>query len=355
MMDPNLLALLRWSTSQEGKDGTVPTKKSLSPEELENRQKKFAWLESVMKETMALHPSKQMEILLDVLRVSLDEMKQGNNDSTVHSEEAVEKKTKALEGLLDFVENIDLASDFVKLGGIDVLLPYVTCGCEPLAWRCSEILATSVQNHPKNEKQALEKGCLGIFVGVVNKKSSSAKETVKALLGVSSLVRGEDRVDGLGTFLGKYAGFDMLLSVCEGSEERFDLRCRRKATFLLRFVVEQIASKFARKKVAIRCLDVLPKLIGEESTDYSVREHTLAILTNLVPELLGNKKLKEKIDKLSESLSGGKYCALHGLEKSDSEAQAASALYCALQGLTSSSSSNNQQNNNNQGPVLLLK
>merc|ERR1711871_1615966 len=313
-----------------------------------------------MKETMALHPTKQMEILLDVLRVSLDEVKDG---SAVHSEEAVEKKTKAMVGLLDFVENIDLASDFVKIGGFDVCLPYVTCGCEPLAWRSAEILATSVQNHPKNEKHALEKGCLGIFVGVVKNKSSSAKETVKALLGVSSLVRGEDRVGGLGTFLGKYAGFDMLLSVCEGSEERFNLRCQRKATFLLRFVVEQIASKFARKKVATRCLEVLPKLITEKSTDCSVREHTLAVLTNLVPEILGNKKLKEKVDKLSESLSGGKYCALHGLEKSDSEAQAASALYCSLQGLSSSqgeraNTSSNETNNSSsaaQGPVFLLK
>eukprot|EP00753_Platysulcus_tardus_P012584 PLAT3455.1.p1 GENE.PLAT3455.1~~PLAT3455.1.p1 ORF type:complete len:355 (+),score=186.24 PLAT3455.1:161-1225(+) len=249
--------LLKWSLAHS--DGTGETEWT----EMTEERKKF--LEEAVREWV-VDAVERMGKLMDAVKAEETD------------EEAVAAKEAALDALLDMVDNIDTARDFVKLGGVVYLLQNLDSASAGVAALSAEVLATLVQNNPQVQTWVMEFDSLEKLMDVVGDEERAAKVTYKSLLAISGLVR--EHEDALGQFLDN-DGL-LLLSACLARE---DAKLRRRVLFMLRHILFADAGG---KEMFLK-LGILPAVVAcVPHDDLDVRENALHVLLACVDGCPGN-------------------------------------------------------------------
>ena len=286
-MDPRLLRLLHWSLAQQGGadgddgDGNAISNdrsKDVREKTLEEKKSDMAWLQGALSDSGNLisDPVDQMKILISVL-----------DDENFPTGE----KIKALENLRDFVENIDLASDFATLGGLERAIGYVMRGSgsdgDALGTAACDVLAIAVQNHPSNQAAAHALGALPILVRAVKRKDASEENRAKALTAISCLVRGcEHSAD---EFMRTHSGLKLLIDIAASRlpDCSVSVRSKRKALFLLTFFAERMRENQPPYTRSSELQKLCEKTLREcilKDKDAGVKEHAerlAEVLTSL--------------------------------------------------------------------------
>lgn len=166
---------------------------NLKETELPNRDPKdYEWLRAALNNLE--DDSSRMKKLLKVvqgetkseIKATLGE----KSDENVTESEAEKTETRrfSLEELQYYVEDLDNATTFAKIGGIPVILEYLSASEPPsIQYWAMWILASLLQNHPSLQSECLKAGALKIVLETLEKAEDSVKE--KALYALSGFVK----------------------------------------------------------------------------------------------------------------------------------------------------------------------
>lgn len=113
---------------------------------------------------------KAVQILSNVANLRADD------DSSEHE--------NALERMADFVDNIDIANDFYKIGGFSVFQPCLNSLHSNIRWRIADIIAELAQNNPFCQDKLLEAGVFPVLLSMID-TDPSEQARIKALYAVS--------------------------------------------------------------------------------------------------------------------------------------------------------------------------
>merc|ERR1712080_270492 len=93
-----------------------------------------------------------------------------------------------LETLSDYVDNLDYASDFHKVGGFLMFPICMSCPHTAVRWRVCNLLAELTQNHPYCQEAAVTGGHLKQVLCLLD-EDPDEQVRVKAMYAVSSITR----------------------------------------------------------------------------------------------------------------------------------------------------------------------
>jgi len=148
-----------------------------------------------------------------------------NPERLQNLEEDPKAMEEALEIITDYVDSIDTANDFHKIGGFFVLIPCLNSPHPSIRWRCGELIATISQNNPYCQTHLLSEGVLPVLLKIVENDVDN-QSRIKALYAVSCLIR--ENAQAQTAFI-NCDGFSSLLRALQTSVEKL----RVKAAFLL--------------------------------------------------------------------------------------------------------------------------
>ncbi|KAM3921405.1 hsp70-binding protein 1 [Leptodactylus fuscus] len=211
-------------------------------------------------------------------------------------EDGDERKENALELLADLCENMDNASDFCKLGGMDLMLNrYLSSPEAELRWRAADLIGICSQNVPFVQEMSLSFGALSKLLKLLDLDSSETVR-VKALFAISCLVREQEA--GLAEFV-KLDGFSVLMRAMQTDI----LKLKIKSAFLL----QNLLISHPEHKSTLCSMGMIQQLVYLLRTEHSpFHEHVLSALCSLVtdfpqgivecraPELAFEELLKER-------------------------------------------------------------
>ena len=183
-----LKGILKWTLGQTGtSDGTTASSTSA-----EDR----AWLMKAMDDMMVDQ--------VDVLKECVDALKSGKTDDVLGNEDAMaELQERALDRLLDVVEDINYARDLGTIGGLEPLLGLLNSPLPQLRQKSANVLGTLVQNAPVCQQWALDRGALEKILEQCERETVP-KVFVKLVFALASLCRGF--APALNVFIHKYEG-----------------------------------------------------------------------------------------------------------------------------------------------------
>nr|CAG4641237.1 EOG090X0EEI [Eulimnadia texana] len=251
----------------------------------ENRRK---WLEEALK---GLSVNVIEELCKAMERLAPENVRNPDSNS--------EEMEEALEVIIDFVDSIDTANDFHKIGGLAVLKPCLLSPHDEVRWRCGELIATLTQNNPYCQDFVLNEGVLPILLQLTE-NDTCENARIKALYAVSCLIRDHDK--SLEAFINA-DGFSCLLRVLQTDIEKL----RIKAAFLLASLCNKDPSvKDLLCKMGF--VEQLAALLQKERD--STHEHLLSALLALVqgherskvearrPEFMLKQLLEDRVETL---------------------------------------------------------
>lgn len=90
----------------------------------------------------------------------------------------------ALECIADYVDSIDIANDFHKMGGFDIFQPCLYSAHGSIRWKAADIIAELTQNNPYCQDKIVEMGLMRILLGMVD-FDPDEQAKIKALYAVS--------------------------------------------------------------------------------------------------------------------------------------------------------------------------
>ncbi|CAI5746213.1 unnamed protein product [Peronospora destructor] len=229
-------ALMKWTMKQT--DGTTPAQATPIS------QDKRRFLEMVMNEGVI----DENERVKDILRIlkgenprlvfATEEGVIADEDTDPSDEELAHYKDMLLDELLTRIDQIDNAQNFVKMGGLRVLInvieKYEQATSRALA---AEVCSVVVQNNHFCQDAAVDSGLLEVLYTLARDEKDVTCR-VKALLGISCLVRHHAAAEK--RFLGDTCrGLDLLR---RNLEDATDIRLQRKSLFLLRYLIRNTHS-----------------------------------------------------------------------------------------------------------------
>ncbi|XP_047521021.1 uncharacterized protein LOC125060260 [Pieris napi] len=125
-----------------------------------------------------------VEILMDAIKVLTDVEK---IKSIQLGDELPEDVETAFENILSYIDDLDVANDFYKIGGFAVFPVCYGSENEEVRCRASRVLAELCQNNPFCQARALESGLLNIILHMVTTERGQA--LAKCISAVSSASR----------------------------------------------------------------------------------------------------------------------------------------------------------------------
>lgn len=253
----NLKGLLKFCM-EATRSEDAPRSESAQPMS-EDRKK---WLHTAIEE-MTVNPAK-------VMSDSLDKIEQAELDT----EEGTEQQIEAVEQIQDWVDELDIAIDFIKINGLRVVPRLLSSEVSELRWRCLELLATVSQNNPYAQTAILSLKLLPAILLMIDSDPNPTVR-VKSLYALSCLVRSNVEAQ---TKLKAHDGLSVLVRAL-GSEEE---KVRTKATFLITALCgcESSFKDILLEKGAVEQLVLLLK-----TQDHSLaHEHLMSALLTLVTD-----------------------------------------------------------------------
>lgn len=251
----NLQGILRFCTENtKAEDTTGPS--TFGPMSDESRR----WLEEALAGMQGV----------DSVKTMLEDVKILINDT----ENAVERRQDALEDLQMHCEDIDLANDFHKIGGLHMLPTLLRSEHELLRSGAAELVGTLTQNNPYCQKEVLEIGLLPILLQKLDDSSETELVRIKSLLAISCLVR--ESVDAQDVFV-KHDGFSVLLCAMQTDVEKLQI----KSAFMMAALCEEQA-KFKDMLCTMGLVEQIVGLLHREHALY--HEHLMRALCNIVTD-----------------------------------------------------------------------
>lgn len=251
----NLQGILRFCTENtKEEDATGPS--TFGPMSDENRK----WLEEALAGMQGVDPVKLM----------LEDIKILINDG----ENGIERRQDALEDLQMHCEDIDLANDFHKIGGLHMLLTLLRSEHEGLRSGAAELVGTLTQNNPYCQKEVLEIGLLPILLQKLDDSSETELVRIKSLFAISCLVR--ESVDAQDVFV-KCDGFSVLLRAMQTDIEKL----QTKSAFMMAALCEEQA-KFKDMLCTMGLVEQIVGLLHREHCLF--HEHLMRALCNIVTD-----------------------------------------------------------------------
>lgn len=90
----------------------------------------------------------------------------------------------ALECIASYVDSIDIANDFYKIGGFGIIGACLNSQFDSIRWKTADVIAELTQNNPFCQEKILEMGLMPILLGMVDSDPSDQAK-IKALYAVS--------------------------------------------------------------------------------------------------------------------------------------------------------------------------
>lgn len=220
------------------------------------------WLEEAIK-----------SMSVDVIELLQKQIKILENVDKIKVDDDISEYETAVETILDYVDSIDIACDFHKIGGFMVLYPCLKCPHPKIRIFGCELLAVLCQHNPYCQQVVLDNEFVPKLLNMVE-KDEEPQVAVKALYALSAIVRHSQ--EGYNQFI-HYNGPTILLRKLEGTDDKFIT----KAVFLL----GAMCGSEADFKSRLVFLDFVPTLISLISKERQPsHEHALSLLATLVED-----------------------------------------------------------------------
>lgn len=294
----SLQGLLHMAIEAGTESGSTPQMGPMSEE-------RSQWLQDAMNSAFSGQADEVQQI-----KECLQELSSETGD-----EDGDQRKEKALQLLAELCENIDNASDFCKLGGMELMMNrYLSCPEAELRWRAADLIGICSQNVPFVQETALNFGAVSKLLKLLDLDNHEMVR-IKALFAVSCLVREQEA--GLAEFV-KLDGFSMLMRAMQAPI----LKLKMKSSFLL----QNLLTSHPEYKSTLCSMGMIQQLVSLLRTEHSsFHEHVLSALCSMAtdfpegiaecraPELAFEDFLKERcqmIEKQEEYQEELEYCEL---------------------------------------------
>ncbi|KAA0184453.1 hypothetical protein HAZT_HAZT000352 [Hyalella azteca] len=215
----NMQGLLNFCTAITARED-APNNTS-NPSVLDPERRQF--LENVLS-SMTTNVAKVMAAHLQTLASSTDLHEQMSE---------CEEEEKALDELIELVQDVDNANDLVKMGGFPVLLSCLDSPHALVLELSCEVLAVVCQNNPKCQDELLKHhGVLDKLLNLLDNNASPVTVKTKALFAVSCLIRGHEAATAA---FDERGGFSYLMRAMQLGEEKVFI----KAIFLIAALLDE--------------------------------------------------------------------------------------------------------------------
>ncbi|XP_014292604.1 hsp70-binding protein 1 isoform X2 [Halyomorpha halys] len=181
------------------------------------------FLEEVLK-SMTVDMAKELADAINKLKTM------ENPETTLESSEY----EAALDTISDFVDHIDAAIDFFKLGGFDIVHTCLQSTCPGVRSRMADVVAVCTQNNPFCQGHAVTMNFLPRLLNIVEHDSDDECK-LKAFYAVSCIVR--DNSEALTQF-SNLDGFSVVLRSMNSNNERLIVKAAFFTTSMLSKNVE---------------------------------------------------------------------------------------------------------------------
>ncbi|XP_076754212.1 hsp70-binding protein 1 [Xylocopa sonorina] len=171
-----------------------------------------------LKETLSSLSINVIEELQKAIKVLSNVVDLCPDDDTLQHETALER-------IADFVDNIDIANDFYKIGGFSIFGPCLNSPHSSIRWRAADVIAELAQNNPFCQERFLETGFFPILLNMIDTDPADVVR-IKALYAVSCIVR-EHPVSL--KYMDLNDGYSVLLRAMQSSIKKLQI----KSAFLL--------------------------------------------------------------------------------------------------------------------------
>nr|CAG4646604.1 EOG090X0EEI [Macrothrix elegans] len=204
----DLQGLLRFAI--EGTAAEDPTSNDVPPMTEERRR----WLEEALK-----------GLSVDVVTEISKALNTLNPERVENPDEDPQELEDALETITDFVDSIDTANDFHKIGGFFILNPCLNSPHTGVRWRGAQLIATIAQNNPYCQTHILKEGILPTLLKMMENDTAS-EVRIKSLYAVSCITR--ESPEAQNEFVNS-DGFSSLLRALQSDIEKLKV----KSAFML--------------------------------------------------------------------------------------------------------------------------
>ncbi|CAG9791260.1 unnamed protein product [Diatraea saccharalis] len=291
----NLQGLLRFAM-EATKAEDAPGNSELGPMDEERRK----FLEEALKSLTV----DVAEVIQNAIKVLTDQEKIRNIQL---GDVLPQDVATSFNNLMEFIDDIDVANDFYKLGGFAIFPVCYGSENEEVRANASWVLAEVCQNNPFCQSRVLECGLLNVLINLLETEQGTA--LAKCLYAVSCACR---EYSPCCRELVSQGGCGALSAVL-ASQDTFP-QARTKAAFLIRYLVQHYPDareEFIQQNL-VRIVANQIKTGRDETT-----EHLLGILTLLLDtndcRILDQLRdpslgLKKVLEELSDHEDGREYC-----------------------------------------------
>ncbi|KAE9534087.1 hypothetical protein AGLY_008823 [Aphis glycines] len=245
--------MLRWTHNLSS--GVIPTsdRHSVDPHSFDEERKKF--LSNVFS-TMSVNVQEEMNNAINILH---DNNKQ------------LSDYDMAFDIIAEYVDNIDYANDFEKLGGFHIFLPCLRSEHPTVRIKTCELITTLVQNNPYCQEKLMENiNYLRALISLVENDLDD-EVRVKALTAISSLVRNSVTVFWKFIELG---GKDLIINVLKASNSKLQI----KAVFIICSTC-QMGNDVAEMYIDNGVVELISSIIMVMGKKYGIFHHDLFLST----------------------------------------------------------------------------
>lgn len=190
------------------------------------------------------------------------------------SEEEKIKGVACLETINDLCDQIDNASDFIKIGGLRVIIPLLASSFPNFRCLSAELIGNLSQNHPYCQEKLNEFNTLEVLFQLLDYDADNEVK-LKALYAISCLIRQNEKLQ---TNFIELGGINYLLRALQPNNNNNE-RLKAKTSFLL---AQLFRHNDKSRQIALNSgiIEVLLPLL--DSNNGQVRENVTSALLALV-------------------------------------------------------------------------
>lgn len=184
--------------------------------------------------------------------------------ATIGSETAPEDmKVNAMDTILNYVDDIDTAIDFCKIGGLFILLPCLCSSFSTIRKKSAMLVAELAQNNPYCQKQLLEADVLPKLMNLLTENDTA----IDGIRAISCLVRSYEPCLNAFTEVG---GLECLLGCLQNSQPE---KLITRAAFLLNSLCIDFP-KIKDELIKLKVIEMIIPLI-QPSAEFNLCSETL--------------------------------------------------------------------------------
>ncbi|KAL8611757.1 hypothetical protein ACOMHN_009439 [Nucella lapillus] len=257
----DLKGLLKFCVENTKDEDPTTASREMSPE-------RKAWLTEAM-DTMPGDPTQEVRRLLGVVGVFLG--------GAAPSPQDRDRALGSLEDIFDWCESIDIAMDFVKIGGFSILHELLTNSDPEFRAQGFRLVGVLVQNNPRCQEAAVTEDLLPTMLTVLRAEQDPEVQC-QAVQALSCLVR-DSEVQSARELFASHGGFEALTGVLQTPGP---FRRVVKVAFLLGV----LCANHPHYKDAVCEAGLVELLVGElqQGEHQQSHEHLVAALLRLATD-----------------------------------------------------------------------